>query len=958
MDKKPLYNSRIIRVFVEYLEKQHPEIDICALLDHAGITMYELHDGAHWFTQTQVDRFYDIALSKTKDPQLAKKAGRFAASSKGTGAAKQYLIGFMSVAQAYLLMGKIHPHMSLGARIKTNKLSPNRVEITATPEPGVNEKPYQCENRMGMFEAVATFFTDHFADIEHPSCFHKGDDCCRYIITWRKSPTLIWKRIRNYAILIFAILSLILFFFLSTTSWVAFMLLGSLVALTASLYSDHLQRRDLLKTIGIQGDAAKKLLDEMNIRYSKAIFIQEMGQAISNMLDVDKLLDAVADIMHKRLDFDRGVIMLANGDKTRLVQRAGYGYGPDLAEVMRDTGFHLDNPRSRGVGVKAFREQQPFLINRVEDIQGDLSERSSDFISRTGSESFICVPIVYKKESLGLIMVDNVESRKPLTESDLNLIKGVASQTAAGIVNARSFRKLRESEENYRDLVENANSIIMRMDAHKNITFFNEFAQRFFAYSEEEIIGESVERVIFSNVPSGKPDIGNLLESLRQGKQQKTVTEWETVRRDGTKAQIAWTFKPGFDKKGVLKEVLCVGSDVTMLHQERQKKEALEARLQRAQKMEAIGTLAGGVAHDLNNILSGLVSYPELILMDVPKDSPLRKPLLTIQKSGEKAAAIVQDMLTLARRGVTVTDVVNLNDVIGEYLKSPEHEALIQFHPAFEMEARLQPELSNISGSPVHLSKAVMNLISNAAEAMPEGGKVTVITENRYVDSPVRGYDQVEEGDYVVLSVADSGTGISEEDRDRIFEPFYTKKVMGRSGTGLGMSVVWGTVKDHKGYIDIESAEGQGSTFTLYFPVTRALVEEGRHVSPETYMGRGESILIVDDVAEQREIASGMLKKLNYSVATVSGGEEALHYLRDKTVELVVLDMVMDPGIDGLDTYRKMIEFKPGQKAVIASGFSETDRVKEARRLGAGAYIKKPYLMEKIGPVIRAELDR
>jgi len=958
VDKKPLYNSRIIRVFVEYLEKHHPEVDICALLDHAGITMYALHDGAHWFTQGEVDRFYDIALSKTKDARLAREAGRFAASSKGTGAARQYLIGFMSVAQAYLLMGKIYPHMSLGARIKTNKLSANSVEITATPEPGVNEKPYQCENRMGMFEAVATFFTHHFAEIEHPSCFHRGDDCCRYIISWRKSPSLIWKRVRNYAMLIFAILSLILFFFLSTTNWLAFMFIGSLVVLVSSLYSDHLQRVDLLKSITIQGDAAKKLLDETNTRYNKAVFVQEMGQAISHMLDVDKLLAAVADIMHKRLDFDRGVIMLANGDRTRLVQRAGYGYGPDLAEVMKDTGFHLDNPRSRGVGVKAFRGQQPYLINSVEDIKGDLSEKSSDFISRAGSESFICVPIVYEKESLGLIMVDNVESKKPLTGSDLNLIKGVASQTAAGIVNARSFRKLRESEENYRDLVENANSIIMRIDARKNITFFNEFAQRFFAYSEVEIIGESVESAIFSNIPSGKPNIRNLLESLRQGKQKKTVTECETVRRDGTKAQIAWTFKPSFDKNGALKEVLCVGSDVTMLHQERQKKEALEARLQRAQKMEAIGTLAGGVAHDLNNILSGLVSYPELILMGVPEESPLRKPILTIQKSGEKAAAIVQDMLTLARRGVIVKDVVNLNDVIGEYLKSPEHDALIQFHPAFDIEAKLEPELLNISGSPVHLSKAVMNLISNAAEAMPEGGKVTLITENRYVDSPVRGYDEVEPGDYVVLSVADSGTGISEEDRDRIFEPFYTKKVMGRSGTGLGMSVVWGTVKDHEGYIDMESVEGRGSTFTLYFPVTRALVEEGRHVSPEAYMGRGESILIVDDVAEQREIASGMLKKLNYSVATVSGGEEALDYLRDKAVDLVVLDMVMDPGIDGLDTYRKMIEFKPGQKAVIASGFSETDRVKEARRLGAGAYIKKPYLMEKIGPVIRAELDR
>jgi PAS domain S-box-containing protein len=385
----------------------------------------------------------------------------------------------------------------------------------------------------------------------------------------------------------------------------------------------------------------------------------------------------------------------------------------------------------------------------------------------------------------------------------------------------------------------------------------------------------------------------------------------------------------------------------------------LEAQFQQAQKMKAIGTLAGGVAHDLNNILSGIVSYPELILMDLPENSPLREPIGVIQESGKKAAAIVQDLLTLARRGVSISEVVNLNSIISEYLVSPEFEKLHSFHPSVEIKTRPDSELLNVMGSPVHLSKTMMNLVSNASEAMPDGGKILVRTENKYIDRPIMGYDDVEEGDYVVLTVSDSGIGIAVDEIGRIFEPFYTKKVMGRSGTGLGMAVVWGTVKDHKGYIHVESELGKGTTFKLYFPATRK--ENTRDKQSKElihYMGSGESILVVDDIKEQREIASKIMSQLGYSVKTASSGEEAIEFLIKETVDLIVLDMIMSPGIDGLETYSRIIAQHPGQKTIIASGFSETDRVKEAQRLGVGKYVKKPYTIENIGLAIRAELDK
>jgi PAS domain S-box-containing protein len=519
----------------------------------------------------------------------------------------------------------------------------------------------------------------------------------------------------------------------------------------------------------------------------------------------------------------------------------------------------------------------------------------------------------------------------------------------------RAEEALKESEERLKALIENApDGIYVIAPTTGQFIDGNRKAEELIGYPKEELIGRNfVEVGILPEEYIPKALEG--LEKSRQG-QPTGPDEYQLIRKDGFRVFVEIMSFP-IARKGKT-EIIGIARGISDRKQAEEEQKKLEAQLRRSQKMEAIGTLAGGVAHDLNNILAGLVSYPELLLMEMPEDSPLRNTILTIQKSGEKAAAVVQDLLTLARRGVATMEVVNLNHIVSDYLKGPEHEKMKSLHPNVHVETHLEINLLNILGSPVHLSKTVMNLVSNAAEAMPVGGTIFISTENTYIDRPLRGYDDVREGDYVILTISDAGLGISSKDIDRIFEPFYTKKAMGRSGTGLGMAVVWGTVKDHKGYIDVQSSKGKGTIFTLYFPIARKeVIKEKSLVSIKDYMARGESILVVDDVEEQREIASRMLKKLGYSVTTVSSGEEAVDYLKDNSADLLVLDMIMDPGIDGLETYKRILEFHPGQKAIILSGFSETDRVKEAQRLGAGAYVKKPFVLEKIGMAVRTELD-
>ncbi|MGV8057276.1 MAG: response regulator [Smithellaceae bacterium] len=213
-------------------------------------------------------------------------------------------------------------------------------------------------------------------------------------------------------------------------------------------------------------------------------------------------------------------------------------------------------------------------------------------------------------------------------------------------------------------------------------------------------------------------------------------------------------------------------------------------------------------------------------------------------------------------------------------------------------------------------------------------------------------------GEYAVLTVMDNGPGISPDDLQRIFEPFYTKKVMGRSGTGLGLMVVWNVVQDHEGYIDLLSNE-RGTKFQLYFPVTReSAVHKKLSIPLDDLSGHGEMILVIDDVKSQREISCHILETLNYKTMAVSSGEAAIDYLQEHAVDLLLPDMIMDPGINGRETYARIKKIHPGQKAVICSGFAETQQVKETQELGAGRYIKKPLTLEELRITIKEELSK
>jgi len=547
MDDIPLYNSRILKNYVEYLSTYLPDIDIAPLLNYADIETYQLDDEGHWLTQKQVDRFHAMLAKTTQDPDISRKVGRFSVTSRASGALAQYVMGFINPATAYGVLEKINANLSRGAVFKTKTIGPDKIELKAVLQPGVAEKPYQCLNRLGSLEALAKLFTNKFAMIEHPACVHEGGDCCLYIISWERTRTSVWKRIRNYSFISGFILCVISLGILDPVHWDTLVLLYIVMAMGVTLYAEHLEKNDLLANIENQGDAADRLLEQINKRYNEALLIQEIGQAASMILDVDKLLVSIMKSLGKGLDFDRGMIMLANRQKDCLVYTVSYGYNPKDENYLKSMKFHLDNPLSKGTAVEAFRNQKPVLVNDVSEIEKNLSPRSLDFVRAMGSQSFICVPIVDKGESMGILIVDNVQSKKPLSQTEMSLLMGIAPQIGISINNALVYQKIMESEVRFRSLSENAPDIIYTLGIKGEFTYANPAIETILGYRPEEVTGR-----YFVDI-ARKEDVSRYIKAFKQVRDRKETLKEETVillHKDGTERYFSISGAPNFDAEG------------------------------------------------------------------------------------------------------------------------------------------------------------------------------------------------------------------------------------------------------------------------------------------------------------------------------------------------------------------------------------------------------------------------
>ena len=500
---------------------------------------------------------------------------------------------------------------------------------------------------------------------------------------------------------------------------------------------------------------------------------------------------------------------------------------------------------------------------------------------------------------------------------------------------------LAESEERFRNIAESMADWIWEIDSKGVYTYVSPNFESIMGYKIDEIIGKTP--FDFMSSKEAKR-VGQIFKEIIEKKEKILDLENWNLSKDGRNICFLTNGTPIIDEQCNLIGYRGVDKDIT----ETKRLQELESR---AERLETAGTIAAQVAHDFNNLLAPMMAYPEFVREELPENSPSLKYMDQIEKAAQRISDINQDLLAMGRRGHFNQEVLNLNTVVQHALSELEPYSKI-----LKCETDLDDDLMAIVGGNAQLHRMITNLLYNAKDAMQSVGRITVKTENYYVDDVSVIYGRIPMGEYVKLTISDTGCGISDDIIQKIFDPFFSTKIANKKrGSGLGMSVVDAVIKDHNGYLDMSTKVGVGTSFFIYFPITRELVDCS---DSDDICGGRETILIVDDDDVQREVSSQLLTKLGYTVCSVDSGEKAVEFLRENPQDLVILDMIMPGGIGGTETYQRILEISPRQKAIILSGFSESDSVIKAQNLGAGAFIKKPITKQVIAAAVRTELDR
>jgi len=503
--------------------------------------------------------------------------------------------------------------------------------------------------------------------------------------------------------------------------------------------------------------------------------------------------------------------------------------------------------------------------------------------------------------------------------------------------------KLQEAEQRYRTFFEQSPDAVVIIDPETTLPIeFNDNVLHLLGYSRKEFSKLKIRN--YEAVESPEEIKQHIEESFARGREQ---FETKMRTKDGRIIDVLESIQviELFGKR------VChnIFRDIT-------EQKNLEAQLLQSQKMEAIGTLAGGVAHDFNNLLQAVQGYAELLQSGRNEDDPDYRDLQQIYSAACRASQLTRQLLTFGRKVKSNKQPVDLNHEV-----RTARDLMDRTIPKMiEIELQLEEDLKRINADPVQIEQILLNLAVNAMDSMPEGGKLTIATHNTHLDEEYcKSHVGSRPGEYVLLTVSDTGHGMSQEILDHIFEPFFTTKKGGR-GTGLGLATVYGIVKSHEGYIACTSGSGKGTAFKIFLPVILQVAElQAPQTAEINLQGGTETVLVVDDEDTIRDLGERILTKQGYRVHSAPDGESALAVYRQdgEQIDLVILDMIM-PGMGGRKCLETLFKMNPRARVVIASGYSADDPVKEIMEVGAKAFIRKPYQINQLLKVVREVLDQ
>jgi PAS domain S-box-containing protein len=580
-----------------------------------------------------------------------------------------------------------------------------------------------------------------------------------------------------------------------------------------------------------------------------------------------------------------------------------------------------------------------------EDIAGDPSLPRADAAAQDGLHSGVGVPIVRGDEVLGVIEFFGREARRPEQEVE-HVQATVATQIGQFLERTRAEDERRESEARLRAVVEAALDGVITMDGAGNIMSWNRQAEHMFGWAAVDVVGRPLADIIIppQHREAHRKGLAHFL-ATGSGPILGQRIEITALRRGDIEFPVELTVTPVRLGGGLLFSAFV--RDIT-------ERKQLQQRLIQSQKLEAVGQLAAGVAHDFNNVLTAIFGYVDLLIEDLPEASPMQPDLEEVRKAARRAAGLTRQLLAFSRQQVLQPAVLNLNQIVAEIQKMLDRliGADIELHTV------LAPTAGNVHADPGQLEQVLLNLAVNARDAMPTGGRLTIETANAELSEDYAAAHQpVVPGSYVMLAVSDTGTGMDAQTRGRIFEPFFTTKEKGK-GTGLGLATVYGIVKQSGGYIWVYSEPGHGATFKVYLPRVDAPIDVHRAVESAGTTSGTETVLLAEDDELLRPLARGVLVKLGYTVLDAANAAAAIAVARQHPgdIQLLISDVVM-PGESGLELARKLLGDRPNVRVLYISGYTDEAVVRHGLLERGTNFLQKPFTPATLARKVREVLD-
>ncbi len=509
-----------------------------------------------------------------------------------------------------------------------------------------------------------------------------------------------------------------------------------------------------------------------------------------------------------------------------------------------------------------------------------------------------------------------------------------------------------ESEARYHDIIENMEDGYYEIDLAGNFTFFNNAMTRIFGYTNQELFGMNNRDYTTPETAKRMLHVFNMV--YKTGKSSR-IFDYEIIIKDNTARSLEVSASLIKDMKGMPTGFRGIARDKTDITKAEKEKKELEKQLNQVLRMEAIGTLAGGIAHDFNNILTGIHGYISILKLktELEKEHPNYKKLLRIDELVQSGADLTRQLLGFAMGGKYQVRPANINNIIAKSLNM-----ISRTNKKIRVNKQLQEDTWTIEADASQIEQVMLNLYLNAAHAMPEGGDLSIETENAFVDSNSAVHLDLTPGKYVRVLVSDTGIGMDQKILDKIFEPFFTTKEMGR-GTGLGLASAYGIIKNHNGKISAESTEDKGTAFTIYLPASNKKIAVIKEQDETSLMTGSETILLVDDEKTVRQVEEEIISAIGYKVIAASSGKEAvdIYKVQKDEIDIVVLDMIM-PEMGGEKTFQALKRINPDVNVLIVSGYSVTDQATRILEQGIGEYIQKPFGMKSLSQKLREVLDK